>query len=159
VDPWQTGPIGATAPPPVVALSPKRTPRGISIAAMTLSAVNAGAAALMLALSYHMATNNALQFYSSTRYIMYQAAAGVFIGILGAAIRLIRFPCLLLSSAAIAALIVPCWLAEFPGGDDGGGFGWIFIVGGACLVSLGIGLATGAAGLVLGIIALARRHG
>ena len=138
-----------------------REGRGIAITAIVLSAVNAGAGLFMLALTYWMATRNALEFYPSTRYVMYQAGGAAAVGLIGLLIRFIRFPALVVSSAALAVLFIPWYYAstQWPGGDDGGAFGWFIFGGAACLMSLAVGLGTGITALVLGVLSLVhRRH-
>jgi len=57
---------------------------------------------------------------------------------------------LVLSSVLLTTLPVSCIASGFgyPGGDDGGGFGWMFYVGCSSLLAMIVGVCT----LVLGVI-------
>ena len=104
----------------------------------------------MLALSYFLATENTLAFYPETLPTMYQAciAGGLaFLGIIPPS-RKARFGLLAASGTTMALLIIPCIKAlnHWPGGDDGGAFGWFLIMGGASLLSILIASCTGCIG-------------
>lgn len=118
----------------------------------SLLIVNLLASGVMLALSVHRATGFgcAAHFYPATIPTMLQSALAVAIAAAGLRASRRQFMCLLISSAALGLLGFPALYAalQWPGGDDGGGLGWGFIVGGGCLVGFVIGLTT----LVLGLI-------
>ena len=95
--------------------------------------------ALMFALSYYLAMYNASKFYPETLPTMGVAIAGACLAFVGVVVRkpIIRIWLLWLSCAALALLLAPCWYAldYWSGGDDGGAFGWLFVMGGASLIS------------------------
>jgi len=118
--------------------------------------VNLVASLIMLWLTHHMATENALAFYPTTIPVMVQAGAGAAVALLGLLLpwRPARLACIVLSSLAMALLIGPALYAldGWPGGDDGGAFGWMFFVGGACLLSLLVAMITMILGIVFAVL-------
>jgi len=117
--------------------------------------VNLVVSLIMLWLTHHMATANALAFYPSTIPVMVQAGAGAVLAGVGLLLpwRPVRLVLVILSSVALGLLFAPALYAlnGWPGGDDGGAFGWMFIVGGACLASFFIALITMVLGIVFGL--------
>lgn len=89
----------------------------------------------MLLLSLWCATGNALRFYPRTLLLMFQAGVVVLIALCGLWWPTKRRNCQILSSILLGLLAIPCLLGTFPGGDDGGGLCWMFVVGGGCVVS------------------------
>jgi hypothetical protein len=118
---------------------------------------NLAVSLIMLWLTHHMATENALAFYPTTIPVMVQAGAAAGVALLGLLLpwRPARLACIVLSSLAMGLLFAPALyaLSGWPGGDDGGAFGWMFIVGGACVASFFVALIT----LILGIVFSAAR--
>ena len=113
--------------------------------------VNAFAAGVVFLLSLYQATSNALEFYPATLGVIIQAGVAAVVGLVGASLEWRRRMCLAISSLALASLGVP-WLCAgmvWPGGDDGGGLGWLFLVGGGCLLGLVVGTVTLFVGLGL----------
>ncbi|HOI55470.1 MAG TPA: hypothetical protein PLP01_09500 [Phycisphaerae bacterium] len=110
--------------------------------------VNLGTSGVLFLLVVHMATANALGFYPSTIPAMVQPALAALISLVGLLARRLRLASLLLSSAGLALMVIPWWHARFPGGDDGGGFGWFFVVGSASLAAFMVGVGTAIGGLV-----------
>jgi cell division protein FtsW (lipid II flippase) len=113
---------------------------------IALLAVNMMWSLFMLHLSHHQATQNAMNFYPETLPTMYQAGAAAGFALLGLLIpvRQIRYCLLVVSSITIGFLFIPAIYAlnHWPGGDDGGGFGWIFLIGGGCLISIILAIST-----------------
>jgi hypothetical protein len=107
----------------------------------------------VLGISHNQAIHNALDFYPSTLVIMYHAGAAAGIALLGALVRRIACVCLVLSCIALTTLPISCQVSAegYPGGDDGGAFGWTLYVGGSCLLSLVVGVTTGVVGLCLAL--------
>ena len=130
---------------------------GDQIAPIVLCSIDAGVAFIMLVLSKSMASN-AVEMGARTHYLLVQAAAGMVLGVAGAVYRPVRYVCLILSSAAVALLIVTWRYVDvtFAPWDDASGLGWAFL-GCACLGSFLLGVGTGITGIVLGAIALVRR--
>lgn len=116
--------------------------------------INLVACVVMLGVSCHRAVEGALQFYPATIPTLVQAGLGGLIALAGLTFVRKRFVCLFISSAALGLLGLPAFYAmsQWPGGDDGGGMGWLFIVGGGCAVSLVVALVT----VGLGILELGR---
>lgn len=116
-----------------------------------LLAVNLVAAVVMLGLSIHRATGSgcALHFYPATIPTMVQAGLAAAVALVGVLRSSRRFACLVTSSVALGLLGLPAFYAmlRWPGGDDGGGFGWAFIVGGGCVASFVIAGTTMLLGL------------
>jgi hypothetical protein len=108
--------------------------------------INFAWSVLMLALSHHLATQNALAFYPETLPTMWQAGIAAGLALLGMLppFRKVRFGFLAASGTTMGLLIVPCIYAliHWPGGDDGGGLGWLVIMGGASVLSGVIALCT-----------------
>jgi|WetSurMetagenome_2_1015567.scaffolds.fasta_scaffold96934_2 hypothetical protein len=106
----------------------------------------------MFFLILHRATGQgcAAHFYPATIPAIVQPAAAAVVALAGLVLSRWRFRLLVASSAGLGLLGVPALFAGlmWPGGDDGGGFGWLFIVGGGCAMSFGIGLATCLLGLI-----------
>ena len=117
----------------------------------TLLVINIVWSLLMVALSHFLATQNALAFYPETLPTTYQAGIAAGLAFLGLVLpfRRVRFGLLAASGTALACLIVPCRYAlrHWPGGDDGGAFGWILIMGGASLLSILVAICTCCIGL------------
>lgn len=117
--------------------------------------VNLVVSLIMLWLTHHMTTENALAFYPTTIPVMVQAGAGAALAGLGLLLpwRPARLVLLILSSVALGLLFAPALYAleGWPGGDDGGAFGWMFIVGGACFACFFIALLTLILGLIFGL--------
>jgi len=115
-------------------------------------AVNLVVSAVMFLLALHRATGEgcAAQFYPATNPTMVQAVFAAFAAGAGLVVRRVRFACLIVSGAALGTLGVPAMYAgmQWPGGDDGGGFGWFFIICGGSAVSFVIALATTIIGIV-----------
>jgi hypothetical protein len=111
--------------------------------------INSCWGALMLALSYHLATHT-LEFYPETLATMCQSGVGACLAFLGVIIPIprLRLWFLTLSSLALGFLLVPTMYAlwYWPGGDDGGGFGWLFYMGGASVISSIVSVLTIAIG-------------
>jgi hypothetical protein len=107
----------------------------------------------MLMLSYHLATANALTFYCATLPTMFQASGAAALAFSGLLVRSHRTQFILtaVSSTALGLLIIPCLYASYnwPGGDDGGSFGWLIIMGGASLLSVPVALCTCGVGVWL----------
>jgi hypothetical protein len=104
-----------------------------------LLVINLLASVVMFGLSIHRATGEgcAAHFYPATIPTMVQAGLGAIAAIVGLGVSRLRFLCLAVSSAALGLLGFPAFYAmlRWPGGDDGGGLGWLFIVGGGCFAS------------------------
>ena len=116
-----------------------------------LLAVNMVWAFLMFALSFHLATQNALSFYPATLPIMFQAITAAVLALAGGFFgnRKTRYRLLAASSITLGTLFVPWGVASvcWPGGDDGGGLGWFVIMGSGCAFSMIIAMGTFVIGL------------
>jgi len=116
-----------------------------------LLVINLLASVVMFGLSIDRATGEgcAAHFYPATIPTMVQAGLGAIAAIVGLVVSRLRFLCLAVSSAALGLLGFPAFYAmqHWPGGDDGGGFGWLFIVGGGCVASFVIAGTTMLLGL------------
>ena len=117
--------------------------------------INAILGFAMLAVSCWSATGNALDFYSNTLYIMLHSALAGGMAVAGVYARKGKLVFLVLSSLALATLWVSGWygLQDWPGGDDGGAFGWMFFVLGGCVISFVVAMVS----LVGGIASAAFR--
>ena len=123
---------------------------------IVLLLVNLVMSLIMLALTHHLATENALAFYPSTIPVMVQSGVAAAVALLGLLLRgrWARLTCLLLSCVGLGLLFLPALYAldGWPGGDDGGAFGWMFFVGAGCLLSGLAALTT----MIIGIIFAAK---
>ena len=101
--------------------------------------------------SYNQAMHNALGFYPSTLLTMFHAGIGAGVAFIGLFAGRLRFVFLLASSIALMSLPVSCLASGlgYPGGDDGGGFGWLFYVGLSSLLAAVVGAVTAGVGLWL----------
>jgi hypothetical protein len=110
--------------------------------------VNVAVASVMLVLSYRLATENALEFYPSTLFIMIQAGAGATAAMAGMVSPRIQFGALIASSILVGSLGIGgiVGMLGWAGGDDGGGFAWVVLVGGGCVLSFFAALFVWAAG-------------
>lgn len=106
--------------------------------------VNVAVSLVMLCLANYRATAGAMEFYSATIPVMLQAGLGAAVGFIGLVFSRIRYFCLIINILANSFLGIPALsaLSQWPGGDDGGAFGWIVIVGGGCAVSFFVALVT-----------------
>jgi hypothetical protein len=104
--------------------------------------VNLVVSVVMFLLVWDRATGE--RFYPATIPTIVQAALAALAAAAGLAVRRVRFACLIVSGAALGALGIAAFYAgtQWPGGDDGGGFGWFFLVCGGCAVSFVIALTT-----------------
>lgn len=110
--------------------------------------VNMATGAAMVWLTHHLATGNALRFYPQTLWVICQAGVAAAMALAGLATHRHAGACLWISSLLIGLLGIP-WLVamiSWPGGDDGGAFGWFFLAGGGCAVSMVVALITWAIG-------------
>lgn len=111
--------------------------------------VNTAMALLVLALSHNQATQNALAFYPSTLITMLHAAAAAAVALVGLLAKRIAYMSLVVSSILLITLPVSCLAggSGYPGGDDGGGLGWLFFVGCSSLLAMIAGIGTVAFGV------------
>lgn len=91
----------------------------------------------MLLLSYRLAVHNALAFYPETIAVMVQAGVAGALALVGLVSSRRQLLFLALSSAILGLLFLPWYYGGtgFPGGNDGGGMGWLILGGGGCLLS------------------------
>ena len=113
--------------------------------------VNMSMAFLVLAISVHQSTQNALAPYASTLITIFHAVAAAGVALAGLLAKRFALLCLALSSVALMALPLSCYASGtgYPGGDDGGGFSWIVYVGCSSLLSMAVGVGTILAGIRL----------
>jgi hypothetical protein len=136
-----------------------RGPRhGVVIVALI---IDLAFSAALLGLAYHRATgvDCAMTFYPATIPTMVQAGLAALAAGTGLVWRRARKICLAVSGLTLALVALPALYAmgQWPGGDDGGAFGWMFIVGGGCVVSFFVGGGSLAA-LASGSPAAEERH-
>jgi hypothetical protein len=95
---------------------------------------------LMFALSLHLAIGNALEFYPATLPIICVSGMAASLAWFGLIFRRLQSVFVAISSLLLMTLIIPWYsaLESWPGGDDGGKLGWLFLMGGASLLSMPI---------------------
>ena len=111
---------------------------------------------IVLWLSCDQAINNTLKFYPSTLITILHAAATCVFAFVGFFFRRFAYTFLLISSVSLVVLPISCFAsgAGYPGGDDGGGFGWLFYVGGSSLLAMIAGIIT----MIFGVLRHGRKH-
>lgn len=117
-----------------------------------LLVINLLASTVMLLLSINRATGGAADFYPATIPTIVQAGLAALVAMVGLGAWRRRLLCLVISSAALGLLGLPALYAsaQWPGGDDGGGFGWLIIIGCGCVVSFVVAFATAIIGIGCG---------
>ncbi len=80
--------------------------------------------------------------YRSTYLFFAAAGSAVLLAVAGLATKRYRRECLFATFSVHVVLLVPCLypMTEWSGGDDASGMAWFWLLGGACLVDLGVTL-------------------